>query len=301
MSRASHAFPFLTLPDEAVSFSGWEFGFAGHPLSQLEGVFEGWDYAADIHARSKIEVDFSQAVAALGLRPGDARLSAVCIVSTGPGTIPMTRVERVVHDLSSGSNAAQFDLNLPGVMLSGRVTFNVSVLLAGSPARPGVLSPTFPGSRLWGCSDEVILEGGGSARFPIEIADFKEQPEYRNVPWVLHWSPDTIYADFAGAVRLYVNGDRKDLVERLSEGDPLTLQSILGDVMAQLVGGFLEDETLWEDVDDFEGGTVGRQILNWMDVAFPGESIPTIRKLRSEYPGRFSAQLLAAADPGGAE
>jgi len=293
------AFPFLTLPEEAIRFAGWLVGDPGTPLKPAPDLLEGWDYARDIEVCAELDVDMPTAADSLAIPRGELGLLLVLSVGTGAGGKPrlVRRVAAASIDPAVGS--ARMRELLPGISLSGRLRLQLDLLLERRPVRAGVLSPRLRGSRLWRNSHDILLEDGGSARFPMELVSFsrvfRDRPE-RFAPWCLQWSPGNLGGDFSGSVRLYVNADVEAVAERFTSGDPATLQAILGDVMSQMISSVLSSED-WGDTP-FEEGTVGHQIQAWLDLAFPGESVASVRNLRDHQPGRFQSVVLAAADPG---
>ena len=48
-------------------------------------------------------------------------------------------------------------------------------------------------------------------------------------------------------------------------------------------------------IDDCAEGSMGLQVQGWMDMAFPGQEISSIRMLKETHPGQFHGALLAAA------
>jgi hypothetical protein len=126
---------------------------------------------------------------------------------------------------------------------------------------------------------------------------FKGQPQ-EAAPWYLHWQPNSLQTDFSGSVRLFVNSDREEVASRIVEGDGPTLQAVLGDVMSQMAASVLDKHDYADLLAECEEGSVGRQIQNWLDIAFPGQEVSSIRAMRDRFPGRFHATLLAAADMG---
>ena len=293
------AFPFLTLPDEAIGFGGWLVGDPGTPLKPAPDLLEGWDYARDIEVCAALDVNMPRASDALGIPQGELELFVVLSVGTGAGSKP--RLVRRVAGTSIGPvrGSAQVREVISGVSLSGRLRLQLDLLLERRSGTAGVLSPRLRGSRLWRSSHDILLEDGGSARFPMELLSFsrffRDRPE-RFAPWCLQWSPGNLGADFSGSVRLYVNADDETLAERFSSGDHATLQAILGDVMSQMISSVLTSED-WVDTP-FDEGTVGHQIQSWLEMIFPGQSLASLRSLRDHQPGRFHAEILAAADPG---
>ncbi|SLN77669.1 hypothetical protein [Oceanibacterium hippocampi] len=299
---ATFALPFLSLPDEAVTLEGWMIGRAATHLLPMKPILHDWDYAADIELRGSISIDVTVAAKILAIPKEELKLAVVLKIGTGRGRFPRI-VERVSSQLFDLATDQPMDLSaiVPGNTLSGRLCARIDVLLAAPAENASTLSPTRIGSRLWSVEFSVELEDGGDNRFPIEVVSFSETfPSSRHVtaPWYLAWRPGGFGADFGGSIRLYVNSDHSELTERVVEGDTLTLQAILGDVMVQIVGAALDAEDLAEHLDGCEEGSVGAQIEGWLQLAFPGRELSEVMTIRRSLPGLFHASIHAAAELG---
>jgi hypothetical protein len=302
---ATFALPFLSLPDEAVTVERWMIGQTGGALLPMKPIFNEWDYAADVELCSSISIDMSAAAEMLAIPEDELRLAVVLKVGTGRGRFPRI-VEPVSSRLVDTATDQPMELQaiMPGNRLSGRLYARIDVLLATPAKNASILSPTRIGSRLWSDEFSVELEDGGDNRFPIEVLSFSETfPGHGHVtaPWYLSWRPGGLAADFGGSIRLYVNSDHAELAERVVDGDTLTLQAILGDVMVQMVGAALDAEDLAEQLDCSEEGSVGAQISGWLDLAFPGRELSEVRNIRRNLPGHFHASIHAAAELGDLE
>lgn len=303
--NATFAFPFLTLPDGAVTLKRWLIGQSGEDLIPMKTMLEGWDYAADIELRGSIAIDMQAAAKTLEIPENELKLAVILKIGTGRGRFPRV-VERVSTRLLDAATDQPVELHaiVPGNTLSGRLHTRIDVLLATPTENASILSPTRAGSRLWSHEVSVELEDGGDNRFPIEVVSFTETfANHRHVsaPWYLSWRPGGLVADFGGSIRLYVNSDHKELAERVVDGDSLTLQAILGDVMVQMVGAALDAEDLAEQLDRCDEGSVGAQIAGWLELAFPGRALSEVRNIRRSLPGHFHASILAAAELGDIE
>lgn len=297
MSRI--AFPFLTLPDEAVSFNGWMIGPPGEPLSPASDIMDNWDYEQDIQINARINVDVSAAAAHLGINASELRLAVTLVAGTGAGSLPR-RLDRLATEiLNETTPTATLEGVIFGRNLSGQLQLSLRILLDYPLDSGNPLSPKQRGARLWQCQKNILIEDGGDSRFPIELASFSDTfPSERYSPWLVDWDPGAFGADFGGNVRLYINSDLQNVSERFVAGDSLTLQAMLADVMTQMISAALELDHE-DDFSHFEEGTVGHQTKAWMEIAFPGRSLDNIRQLRTHKPGKFRATILAAADPGG--
>lgn len=292
------ALPFLTLSDEVVILSEWTIGEPDQPQFPLDEIHEDWDYAKDIEVSVNVEIDFSAAEKELRLMGVGLQLSAVLFVGTGAGTVPRIVNQACSALINRSTTRARLIAKLPGHKLSSQLHLEVRILFTGSMAVNNPLAPSIKGSKLWAQAKRVLLEDGGSSRFPIELTSFGDtfqgRPE-QNAPWYVQWDPSNLHADFGGNVRLYVNADDDEVTARFAEGDRLLLQAIVSDVMTQMINCSLENE---EELLDYAEGSIGQQIKVWMEAAFTGQTTESIKAVRRNFPGRFQASILAAADLG---
>lgn len=298
MSRI--ALPFLVLPNEVVDFSGWMIGPPGEPLSPASDILENWDYEQDIQVNIHVEVDFPEAAKILGIAAADLKLAIALVAGTGSGSLPR-RVDRLKTELiDAGNPAVTLETFIHGKTLSGQLQLSLLVLLESPVESGNLLSPKQRGSRLWQTHKYILIEDGGDSRFPIELSSFsksfKGRPE-QYAPWLVEWSPTTLDADFSGNVRLYVNSDNELISERFTQGDPLTLQTMVADVMTQMIESALDAEDE-DELARYGEGSIGHQARAWMDMSFPGQSLESIRQMHTYSPGKFRALILATADFG---
>lgn len=295
------AFPFSRLDSDAVGFTGWWVGDRGQPLGPAEDILEGWDYERDLEVGVGFDFDFDRACSLLDI-PADALSLAVVLKSgTGSGKMPR-RMDRIrVEKLDRSLSRLDIRAVVPGARLSGRLFLEVNIVLDVEPAAMGALSPVMRGSRLWSARKDILLEDGGSARFPLETVSFSSafagQP-HASAPWYVHWRTGILDADFGGAVRVYVNSDNREVSERFVAGDAATVQAVLGDVMSQMIESVLLMPDCEEALADCAEGSLGEQIRSWMDIAFPDQSLSKLRAEMSGAPGRFRATIMAAAQIG---
>jgi len=297
--RSGIAFPFLVLPDDAIRPESWMIGDPGHPLHAAGDILEHWDYARDLEVSTTVSIDMDIAAKALQLPRASLQLKLVLLVGTGVGNLPRRQDRLVDTILNADSSEAHISAIISGRTLSGRIRLTLQVLLEAPTVGGTQLSPVTRGSKLWRSHKEILIEDGGDSRFPMETASFaqifKGMPQER-APWYLHWRPAVLHADFSGSVRLYVNSDQKGLAERFAAGDPFVLQAMLADVISQMSSSVLDHDDGVELLGECEEGSVGGQILHWLDLAFPGQDFSSIGVMKNQFPGRFRAAILAAAD-----
>lgn len=297
MSRAI-AFPFLVLPDEAVQCSGWRIGVGESDLAPCGPTLEGWDYSTAVRAEVDIGFDGATVAKCLGLETTPFGITAVVWWSTGLGAMPLRHVGQRVA-LAPGAPVT-LGIRVPGQGLSSRIRLELELFCTVGANPANALAPDIPMARIWNFEADVLLEGGGASRFPLEAMSFGEEfPDdvRRFAPWYLCWRCGTADADFSSAVRLWINADLPVFMERFTSGDALTVQAVLGDVMEQIVSGTLGTDEFVPD-GDYGEGTVGAQVRYWIESAFPGLDLEQVRGMLNQDRGTFSACLLAIAVQG---
>lgn len=299
--NARIAFPFLVIPDGAFRPDGWMIGDAAAPLHPAGDVLEDWDYARDLEVANSISIDWAATAEALQLPEDELKLKLSLILGTGMGTLP--RRQDRLHELVLDNTVERVTVSgvVPGRTLSGRLRVSLLVTLEGPEDSGTAISPKDRGARLWQIHHDLLIEDGGDSRFPIETASFSQifsgRP-HQHAPWYVHWRSGALRADFSAGIRLYVNSDHPEWLGRILNGDGPTLQAMMGDVMSQMVETALREDSSPEDWADCDEGSVGQQILQWLETAFPSQEVASVRALLERDPGAFRAALLAAADMG---
>lgn len=299
------AFPFLTLEDTRVVATAWKLVDDRRGPEALEDFIEGWDYARDLQLERTITLDRAIGSDALGMEIDGAQIAVFVRVGTGPGSMPR-RLSIAHRERLKPGQPVEIRPLVVGSQLSQRLLLETTIVLASPGAATSRFAPKLPGAILWRDRLDVALEGQ-APRFPMEIVSFNERfagrPE-SSAPWLLHWLPGQLNRDFGGSVRLYLNHDRADFIERFRSADPLTLQVTLADVINQILSYAIAQEDLAEQLADVDATSVAGHIASWLELAFPGQSVSSVRSLHDTAPGRFHAAILSMADPqvlGGAE
>lgn len=291
------AYPFLTLGPEAVSATPWLIGLDDAPPEPALDHLKDWDYAAAITVRRTLAINLQAAAQALDIPEHDLAMSVVLAVGTGSGRLP--RDVRLIGPwpVSTERHELTIDEVVPGSGLSGALHLQTVVMLSASPQARGALSPWRTGARLWSDAIKIRLDGEES-RFPLEITSFSTMfagASMRNALWHLDWRPGDWAKDFNGAVRLLINADHAAFVDRVRSADPATLQTVLGDVMTQIVEQALADEDTAASLGTFEAETLGGQAMAWIALAWPCQTPEHARGLMQTDPGKIRTALQAAA------
>lgn len=291
MTRRTAA-PFHRL-DSAVDAAPWMLTLGtGTPLP-LQDITPDWDYATTVTVDRIIAVDPTAAASELGLAEGEAfSLEVVVEAGTGPGDLPREIIARDRLSLD-GVTSLPVTLRLDPARLSTQLSLRTAILLAGDVLPGNTLAPRLAGSRLWDDRFVTRIEGD-DPRFPMEVVSFsKTFPDrpHEASPWLLSWSPGSPGRDFHGSARLFINADDALLVARLGEGDELTLQAIMGDVVSQMCEAALTGG--WEDeLQGAEPGSVAGRVAHWLERAFG--DVTVARGLLESRPGEFRAAILAS-------
>ncbi len=294
------AFPFLTLSESAVEASAWEISLDSVEWSAAGEFLPHWDSASDIRIRRTMRLNLELAASDLGIPVDRLALSASVRIGTGQGRLPRLILARTRRDLRSGDTSWEFEQIIEGHRPSMILDLQTEILLADVPAEFSALSPVHPGNRLWSENVRVRLEGE-EPRFPIETADLAQMLGggiAGAAPWHLHWSPGDWTRDFHGAVRLYLNEKSGEVLQRIEDEDPATIQFLLADVMSQICERLLADPEAGTMMDTAEPGSLGAQAATWLRKAWPGKDASFIRSVLESRPGVFRSTMLALAEPG---
>ena len=294
------AFPFLTLSDAAVEAAPWSWSLNRGEWSPAEDYLPDWDAASSIGLRRTVSLDPAIAADDLGVTTDRLRLSLGVRIGTGAGRLPRLILERHRRALKPGTWQEQFDLEVPGEMLSLVLDVQSYVVLSGPVESGGALSPHRNADRLWADSLRIRLEGE-EPRFPIEIADMRKllgNSTPASTPWYLQWSPLDWNRDFHGAARLFLNSEHADFIERVEQHDGPTLQVLLADIMSQICGRLLTDPEAEGILAHAEPGSLGAQATAWLQKAWPQKDAAFIRSVLNSHPGKFRAAFLSLAELG---
>lgn len=293
------AFPFLTLDTQYVDASAWCLLDDNGGMTGLGDHLPAWDYARDLRISRQVGIADGPIGSSLGLGDKPPTLEVVVRLGTGPGSMPRRSWIIARAELEPGAKIL-VDHSVPGKRLSQRMWLQTSIVLPLDSAGSSRFAPWREGSILWRDEVDVKLEGD-SPRFPMEIVSFKERFAGRlesHALWHLHWKPGALHRDFGGSVRLFLNHDREDFIERFVGADQITLQSTLADVITQVLENALRQDDLEELLDDCESTSVAGHVATWLELAFPGQDVSSVRNTLESSPGHFHSAILAMADPG---
>ena len=292
------AFPFLTLGGSAVEAEPWLIALDDADPAEAGEFLPHWDRSTVITLRRRLQVRFGVASADLGIPDEELDLAVITRVGTGPGRLPrlITRTDR--REVSRDSGEVQIDLQAEGARLSTVLDLFTEVVLCKVPAAPDPLSPVQLGDRLWYDRHRTRLEGE-EPRFPLEVVDLRAMlgdVTAAEAPWYLDWSPGDWTHDSFGAIRLFLNSNREDVLKRVEDRDLLVLQAIQADVMSQVCERLLTESHPEEIISQREPGSLGAVAGSWLKLAWPGRSAAFARSLLLTRPSEFRASFLAIAE-----
>ncbi len=283
MNERRIAFPFLTLPPYIVNAGPWYFRINNEEEKPLGDSIEGWDYSCRLSVTRQVRLDLAQAVRALQIRPDFLQLGVLLRAGTGgSGQLPRLVVASTVAEIPRGSDTVHLQLQLDGTILSKVLHLYTDVVLLGETPGTSALSPRDRGDRVWSDRYRVWLEGA-QPRFPVEESPLDD--DY--APWQLFWIPGDWHRDLHGAVRICLNSHRPDVIRKVTEQDPLTLQSMLADAVSQVLECFLTEDDSEFIAEEFAEGTLGYQVSRWITTLFPKGGIRAAKETLRINPGRF--------------
>lgn len=283
MNEQRVAFPFLTLPPEVVQAGRWYFRINTEEEKLLGDSIEGWDYNSRLCFLRQVRLDLAQAGEALQIKPDVLQLGVLVRAGTGgTGQLPRVVVASTVAEVPRDAGTIHLQLELDGTALSKVLHLYTDVVLLRETAGTSALSPKDRGDRVWSDSHRVWLEGV-LPRFPVEESPLDD--DY--APWQLFWIPGDWHRDFHGAVRICLNSRRPDVIRKVTEQDPLTLQSLLADAVSQVLECFLSEDDAEFIAKECAEGTLGHQVSRWISKLFPKGGIRDARQMLRIDPGRF--------------
>ncbi len=296
------AFPFLTLSDSAVEAAPWSISLNGSDWNDAGDFLPDWDAASTVRVRRAVRLDPLVAADDLRIEAENLCVSLGVRVGTGAGRLPRLILFRDCRELTAPAWREEFEFEIAGHQLSLVLDLQMQILLAAAPKDCAPLSPRRVADRLWSDTLRTRLEGE-EPRFPIEVTDLRTLlggTAAASAPWYLDWSPADWNRDFHGAVRLYLNRDNANLIERVEQQDGPTLQVLLADVMGQICERLLLDPEVEEVMAEAEPGSMGAQATAWLQGLWPGKDAAFIRSVLECRPGKFRSGFLALAELGDA-
>ncbi|MBU1364879.1 MAG: hypothetical protein KKE51_13770 [Gammaproteobacteria bacterium] len=229
---------------------------------------------------------------------GDLGMAVRVQIGTGAGRLPQQLVKVDSQDLTASNGNIHVAIEIPGECLSTVLDLFTEIIVTSGPSNASLITPSSPGDRLWQDRLRIRIEGV-EPRFPIEVTDFQRLLGHipaAESPWYLHWSPQDWSRDFHGAIRLFLNRNSEQLIERFEQQDGPTLQALLADIMSQVCERFVADHDDQGAIDAYESGTLGAQATAWLQQSWPGRDFGFTRSLLQNRPGEFRSAFLALAE-----
>jgi hypothetical protein len=253
-----------------------------------------WDYQTEIRLLRELLIDTPAILRECRL--GEGALLRVSVIARSKASGEKVCCFR--QDLRSLGHPDEMtlDIRVQNPSLSGALILFTCLTLvsAGDDASP--LSPRELGNLLWEERTEVLLEGSG-ARFPIEIADFREMGWLAaDAGWYLDWSPDFLDQPFLGTVRLLINSRHATVLKAVTSSDPddtdrAVLSGIYFETGRSLIMGALADEEYRHSSLACAEGTVGQVVDLMLRLHFPGESRTALHQRAIRDSEDFNATL----------
>ncbi|TVR04918.1 MAG: hypothetical protein EA398_00865 [Deltaproteobacteria bacterium] len=256
--------------------------------------------SALVKARRTIRVNWDAAASDLRISPEHLKLEIGVLVGTGKGRLPRLTVQRQRLPLERFSPGVTVALEVNGSHLATVLDLHTELYIASVPDHGDLLSPSSEGAIVWDERTRVLLEGDGP-RFPVMAVPFSEifpRGTARRAPWHIHWTPSDWHRDFHGALQLFLNTERAEVVERMQQGDTLLMQAVLAEAVTQVCSALVLDPDAQDLADAAEDGSLLSQALYWLQLAFPRSTLAQMREIAVHRPGEFGASLLALSEIG---
>lgn len=265
---------------------------------ELPEEHPSWDPSVDILVARKIVVDGARLRDECAL-VDDAHVRLVAGWQSDNGR---TRCFPWRHDIRLPDRfEGRVELQVPGGDLATSVDLVVGSVLVVPGRGQSAVSAKIPGAWLWKDVRELRLEHS-RGRFPMEWTDFKRSGLSEDAPWYLDWPSQEWSAPLLGALRLRLNATNPAMrnILELPEADPqrrLAIMSAILDVAKQLVIAGLGSDEFVEEHASYPEGSVGFSVRLLIALAFPHESVKSVRGLLRDRAGDFHMRLQAAVVP----
>ena len=288
MTRGVSAAPFVTLNRDALK-AFWEDSNG----NELPSTLQGWDADSLLEGSAKVELHLLEVLKACGLPP-TSRLR-LGLSWHSQGTSLRGQAESLDLDNAEREQELKLKFAIHGANANGRLLLRLSLAYVGGAPTPGKLTPRIPGSVLWSCEREILLEGSG-ARFPMEWAEFSTSPAFPHAGlWLLDWDESDLHRPLLSCLRLYLNAESTSFAAAAKAQVPDQAQSVMleclrFDVGRQLVLGALAMPELNPD-EDYPDESFGAVLINLLRSLFPNESIQAVRERQKSNPRLFEFEL----------
>lgn len=284
MARSDVAFPFRVSAFTEGELESWHWcNTEGVPVA-VDSSLPGWDYFASLRFQRHCNIDLDRVRDECGL-DSTTPLQLAIIWSCRR---TMTRQVEWISDVSPGSRlSARIEVTLPSHCLAESITMETVLHLHESAE---VVSPAIPhrrGTPLCQESVEILLEGAGS-RFPVEIVPFASSLARINAAdasWYLDFIERDLSAPVMRAIRVYLNSDHDNVVDRLNSGDIEMQRALSAAIVSEIVQFAVQDQEFALDPDAFPPESLGEWAQGLVRSSFPDLDVDD---LRSQFVSRHS-------------
>ena len=286
--------PFKDLIGTEIEPGAWHYRASSGDFLTVSEEIPGWDYLRRLEFRRDVVVDGTQVAASCDL-PHDASVELVVTAHS-----PAARFRRVVFRSGSLPRSrrvveAQFVL-ANSCELSRELRLDTEVLLSKAGSLKKALVANLAGSRLFGDTFRICLEGRG-ARMPVEMADLGSQIPgliAPDAPWhVLLETPD-MHAPVMQSLRVFLNSRDTPVATAARTGDVRVLSLLKADVARRLLIVALQDEEFVANPDVYADGSTGEAARRLLRVCFKELSPQLVQTFAISEPARFESLIQSA-------
>ena len=286
--------PFKDLIGTEIELGAWHCRASSGDFLTVGDEIAGWDYVKSLEFRRDVVIDGAQVAASCDL-PLDA---GVVLVVTAHS--PAARFRRVVFRSSSLPRSrkvveANFAL-ANSYELSRELRLDTEVLLSKVGSSQKALVANLVGSRLFGDTIRISLEGGG-ARMPVEMADLGCQiPGLTapDAPWHVLLETSDMHAPVMQSLRVFLNSRDTPVARAARDGDVRVLSLLKADVARRLLLVALQDDEFLANPDLYAEGSTGEAARRLLRVCFKDLSPQLVQTFASSEPARFESVIQSA-------
>jgi len=284
MAHSDVAFPFRVSSFTEEDIEPWHWSNSERIPVAVNTSVPGWDYFADLRFQRHCHIDLDRIRHECGLE-GKAPLQLAVIWSCSR---TMTRqVEWVSESSSEPRLSVRVEIVLPSTRIAESITIETVLYLPEKGEATNSLVPHRRGTPLCQERVEIFLEGSGS-RFPVEIVPFSSSLTRINAAdayWYLDFIERDLFAPVMRAIRVYLNADHEDIVDRLNSGEIELQRALSGAIISETVQFAIQEQEFSLDEDSFPPESMGEWAQSLVRSAFPGLDVDD---LRSQFTSRHS-------------
>ena len=196
---------------ESIEFGDWT-DVNGNKASEENKLNQSWDPYNTLSFNRNIKISIDEFKNSTSLKENDECRIISTWYSSGTSLKNADKKEGNFLDfkINKENINCNISLKIDGSLIGEKLVISTNICLLKNNSNSAVAANS-QGSILWQDRQEILLEGHGSL-FPVEVNSFPKS--YSNANWYL--SIGEMTASISGGLRLYINGDKENLINDIN-------------------------------------------------------------------------------------